>query len=247
MKGRHTSKLLLLCGLLLQQVLLAAAGQEAGLKVAMQGAGPATVTKPGTADGERSPELAGDRHPQYRLCRNDLLEVSFTFSPEYNQVARVQPDGFVSLKGIPELYAAGQTVPELQAAIATAYTGILHEPEISVSLREFDGPHFFASGEVGRPGKYDLHGETSVTEGLAIAGGLTERAKHSQVVLIRRSPGAGVEARVLNVKQMLNARALDEDARLQSGDMLFVPQNKISKVRGFLRIPSVGMYFNPVQ
>lgn len=247
MKGRPTSKLLLLCGLLLEQALLVAAGQEVGLKVAMQGGGPVATTKPDTADGERSPELAGDRHPQYRLCRSDLVEVSFTFSPEFNHLARVQPDGFVALKGVAELYAEGKTLPELRAAIRQAYAGILHDPEISVSLREFDGPHFFASGEVGRPGKYDLHGETTVIQALAVAGGFTERAKHSQVVLFRRSSSTGMETRVLNVKQMLNSRGLDEDALLQSGDMLFVPQNKISKVRGLLRAPSVGMYWNPGQ
>jgi polysaccharide export outer membrane protein len=237
MNGRHTSKFLVLCGLLLQQVLPVAAGQNAGVEVAMQGTGLAVAQKPGAADGERSPELAGDRHPQYRLCRSDVLEISFTFSP----------DGFVGLKGAAELYAEGRTLPELRAAIREAYVAILHEPEISVTLREFDGPHFFASGEVGRPGKYELRGELSVSQALAMAGGVTDRAKHSQVVLFRRNSGAGLETRILNVKRMLNSRDLEEDLLLQSGDMVFVPQNKISKVRGFLRAPNVGMYWNPGQ
>ncbi len=80
---------------------------------------------------------------------------------------------------------------------------------------------------------------------MAIAGGLTDASKHSQVVLFRRISSNTVEARVLNVKQMLNSRNLQEDPHLSPGDMLFVPQNFISKIRRYLPTSSVGIYANP--
>jgi polysaccharide biosynthesis/export protein len=246
MKGRDCV-VLVVAGCLLLPMLVVAVAQEAGTRVAMQSAGTVATTKPGKADGERSPELAGDRHPLYRLCRNDVLEINFTFSPQLNQVVRIQPDGFISLKSAEQVYAAGQTVPELLAAIRAAYSTSLHDPEISIVLKEFDGPHFIATGQVAHPGKYELRGETTVSEALAIAGGFTSQAKHSQVVLFHRNSDHTVQARLLDVKQMMRTRNLEEDVRLQPGDLLFVPQNVISKLGPLLRLPTMGVYWNAAQ
>jgi polysaccharide export outer membrane protein len=119
---------------------------------------------------------------------------------------------------------------------------MLHEPDIAIVLKEFDRPYFIASGEIGKPGKYDLHGDTTVTEAVAIAGGFTRQAKHSQVVLFRHISDDTVEAKLLNIKSMLANRDLREDVHLRPGDMLFVPQNMISKISRYLPVSSLGMY-----
>jgi polysaccharide export outer membrane protein len=126
-----------------------------------------------------------------------------------------------------------------------AYTGMLHDPEVTAVLKDFDKPYFIASGEVGHPGKYELRGETTVGEAVAIAGGFTSRAKHSQVVLFRRISEGRFEAHLLNVKEILKSKNLEEDAQLQPGDFLFVPQNFISKVRQYLPASSLSLYANP--
>ncbi len=82
---------------------------------------------------------------------------------------------------------------------------------------------------------------------MQIAGGLTQQAKHSQVVLFRRINNDFVEARVLNLKKMLKRNRLQEDAHLRPGDMVFVPQNALSKIARFLTKPSVSMYMNSSQ
>jgi polysaccharide export outer membrane protein len=186
-----------------------------------------------------------DRGRLYRLHESDVIEVDFNFSPEFNQTVTVQPDGHISLKGTSEVLAANKTLHELTDAIKNAYRGVLHDPVVTVSLKDFDKPFFLASGQVGRPGKYELRSDTTLTEALAIAGGFTSAAKHSQVVLFRRVSSETVEARVFNVKHMLNSRNLQEDPHLVPGDMLYVPQNKWSKVRQYLPTTSMGVYANP--
>jgi polysaccharide export outer membrane protein len=172
------------------------------------------------------------------------MEISFTFAPEFNQTVTVQPDGFITLKGLEkQMYAQGMTLPELREGIRTVYAGMLHEPEFAIVLKEFERPYFIANGEVGKPGKYDLHGDTTVTEAVAIAGGFTGQAKHSQVVLFRHVSDDTVEAKLLNVKSMLSNRDLREDVYLHPGDMLFVPQNMISKIRRYLPVSNLGMYW----
>jgi len=227
-----------------QQVLVVAVAQDQRPRVAINEVGQTETTKPGVADGAWSPALTGERRPLYRLHTNDVLELNFPFSPEFNQTITIQPDGYIALKGAATLYAEGNTLPEFQAAALLAYAETLNDPQITVVLKEFEKPSFIVSGEVGRPGRFELRSDTTVTQALAIAGGLNEEAKHSQVVLFRPAQQKQVEARLLNVKKMLNSRNLDEDIHLKPGDMLFVPQNSISKIRRYLPISSLGMYLN---
>lgn len=175
------------------------------------------------------------------------MDVKFTFSPEFDQTATVQPDGYIALKGYGELFAEGLTVAELHDAVRDAYAATLRDPEVSVILTGFDKPYFVAAGQVVRPGKYDLRSPTTVVAALAIAGGFNDQAMHSQVVLFRPITDGVVESHILNIKAMLAAINLEEDIELKPGDMLFVPQNRISKIRRYFPTSSLSTFFTPTQ
>jgi len=202
------------------------------------------TTQSGRADGTGKPALGGERRPLYRLQRSDVVEVHFTFSPEFDETLTVQPDGYVRPQNVGNIYAIGKTLPQMEAAIREAYVGRLHDPEVNLVLKEFDKPYFIAGGEVGHPGKYELRSETTVIEALQMAGGITHEGRHSEVLLFRRISDDLIEARVLNVKKMLGQGALAEDPRLKPGDFVFVPQNTISKISRYLPTTSLGMYLN---
>ena len=180
-----------------------------------------------------SPTLQ-ERNPRYRIERGDQLALDFRFTPEYNATVSVQPDGYISLRGVGDLHAQGLTLPELNQALESAYSKILHDPVITATPQEFVHPSFTAGGQVGKPGKYDLHGDTTVVQAIAIAGGFTDEAKHSQVLLFRRVSADTVQAKVLNVKHMLNSRNLSEDVHLEPGDTLYVPKSFIAKIQPYM-------------
>src|SRR5579864_1347600 len=71
-----------------------------------------TAANPGGADGLGNPLLGGVCHPLYRLHPSDVVEVTFTVAPEFNQTLTVQPDGYVMLKDAGPVEAQGLTVPE---------------------------------------------------------------------------------------------------------------------------------------
>jgi len=229
-----------------QQLLMVAMDQEQRSR-AVTSSEPMAAAKSGAVDGVWSPALTGERRPLYRLCKSDVVEVDFTFSPEFNQTVSVQPDGLITLKSVVQLHAEGLTIPELQAAIQAAYTGTLNEPEVTIVLKDFDKPTFIAGGEVGHPGKYELRADTTVTAAIEIAGGFTPQAKHSQIVLFRRVSNDVVESRVLNIKELVRSRNLSEDIHLRPGDLLFVPKNTISKVKQYLPVANLSTYVNPMQ
>jgi polysaccharide biosynthesis/export protein len=220
---------------------------RSGLTGAGTGGSSTMAAKPGRADDLGSPLLGGKRHPLYRLRPSDVVEISFTVAPEFNQTLTVQPDGYVTLKDAGMVDVQGLNLAEFSEAVEKAYRGYLHDPQVAVALKDFEKPYFIVGGEVGKPGKYELRADTTVAEAVEIAGGLTQDAKHSQVVLFRRVNDDLVETRLLNLKHMLKTNSVKEDAHLQPGDMVFVPQNSISKIARFLSKPSVSMYMNSTQ
>jgi len=222
---------------LMTAITVTAAGQDSAVPAA---AGADSSSVP-AASANASPGFQ-ERHPRYQLRKGDTFDLDFAFSPEFNQTLAVQPDGFVTLKGIGSIFVEGKTLPELTDSLKTVYAKILHDPVIEVSLKDFDKPYFVAAGQVEKPGKYDLRSALTVTEAVAIAGGFNEKAKHSQVVLFRPVAKGGFEAKLLNIKKLLAARNLSEDVQLQPGDVVYVPQNTFSKIRPFIPSSSIGAY-----
>ena len=82
---------------------------------------------------------------------------------------------------------------------------------------------------------------------MAIAGGFTQQARHSQVVLFRRISPYVAESHVIDVKKMLDSRDIREDFHLQPGDFIFVRQSRISKIRKYVPTNSMSWYMSPLQ
>jgi polysaccharide biosynthesis/export protein len=200
----------------------------------------------GQADGMGNPTLGG-RRPLYRLKRSDVVTLSFTLSPEFDQALTIQPDGYITLKDAGAVFAQGLTLEELRQAVGKAYTGYLHDPQVAIALKEFEHPYFIAGGEVGHPGKYELRSDITVIEAIEIAGGFTHQAKHSQVLLFRRVNDELFETHVFNLKSTLKGKNLREITELRPGDLIFVPQNTISKIEPFLSRSSLSMYVGAAQ
>jgi polysaccharide export outer membrane protein len=181
---------------------------------------------------------------RYRLTPSDVIELSFPYVPEFNQVITVQPDGYASLRGVGDLRVQSRTLPELRQMLNEAYSPIIRDPVMTIVLKEFEKPYFVATGEVTRPGKFELRGATTVSQALAFAGGLTRSAKHSQVVVFRRYSNELLEVKQVDIKKMFNARDMSEDLMLRPGDTLYVPRSRMSQIAPFL--PKPGLFLDPV-
>jgi len=212
--------------------------QQASQLVAVSSTDTATSGDTKTAPGFQT------RNPRYSIRAGDVFDVNFELSPEFNQTVTVQPDGFITLKGVGDVHVAGENVPELTKTLHDAYDKILNDPMISVVLKDFEKPYFTASGQFNHPGKYDLRGDVTLTEAIAMAGGFTDAAKHSQVLLFRRVNDDWLQAKIFNVKQMMKEGNLHEDPELKPGDMVYVPKNALSKIKPFIPNAGIGAYGN---
>jgi polysaccharide export outer membrane protein len=190
------------------------------------------------------PELQ-HRNPRYQVMRDDILNISFPLSPELNQKAIVQPDGYITLQGVGGVYIQGMTVPEIIDTLKKTYMKVLHDPIIDVDLTDFQKPYFMVSGQVGRPGQYDLRHDTTAAEAIAVAGGLLPTAK-TQVFVYHRISSGWMEVKRLNLKDFLNGKNVNEDIQMQPGDMVFVPEKFIANFKKYVPY-NAGVYLNPGQ
>jgi protein involved in polysaccharide export with SLBB domain len=65
-------------------------------------------------------------------------------------------------------------------------------------------------------------------------------------VVYRRVSADMMKANVLDLKRMLKSHDLSEDMHLRPGDIVYVPQNSISKIKPFIPVPGVGVSVTPV-
>ena len=116
-----------------------------------------------------------------------MLQISFPLSPELDQkLSQFIPTVTSRFQNIGSVYIAGMTVPEVVAALKKASANILHDPIIDVDLVDFQRAYFMVTGQVGKPGQYDLRHDTNVNEAIALAGGFLPTAK-TQVFVYHRS------------------------------------------------------------
>ena len=195
-----------------------------------------------------SPTSSGVQPPlDYHLHLSDRLELQFPFSSEYNETVSVQPDGRISLREVDPISVAGKSLVEVQTLIQQSYSGILKDPHVSILLKDFLAPSFYASGEVGRPGRYELHSDITLLQAISEAGGmLNERARKKEIVVFRPQGNGTYQSKVINLKAMLEAKASpQEDYAVFPGDIIYVPQNRFSKVQKYLPTTNVGTYVAP--
>lgn len=183
---------------------------------------------------------------RYRVEVGDQVNVFFTIMRALDETVAVLPDGVISLVGGPDINVRGLTLPEVDDAIRKAYAGILNPPIlVSATITNMEKPYFVVGGQVTNPGKFILHGPFTVAESIEAAGGfLLNTAKDSQVLLFRRSSTDWVQCRLINLKRVLNRAELQNDVDLQSGDLVFVPKNRLSKIQPFISYFMVYNVFN---
>lgn len=225
-------------------VLLAIVGSTA---VAQQPTGVAANPPVQAANSSARPQLQ-QHYPRYVIHRQDSLLIQFSLSPEFNQTVTVQPDGYINLQNAGSLHVEGLTVPELVEAVKRAYAGVLHDPIVNVDLEDFQKPLFTVTGQVAKPGQYELRSTISVAEAIAVAGGLEPTAK-TQIFLFHRTPdGSMFQVQKYDLKAVLNGKNLDEDATVRPGDMIFIPEKFIAQFRKYVPYSvSAGTFIDPTQ
>jgi polysaccharide export outer membrane protein len=142
---------------------------------------------------------------------------------DLSRTVTVRPDGRLSYSLIGDIYAVGLTPTELQTVMEEAlnkYINII-PGEVVVVVDEVHSYKVSVLGEVTKPGRFEFQNQVSVLDALAEAGGLTEFADSSDILIMRRFQDETEKIR-FNYPKMVNSRSNDR-VLVFPGDIILVP------------------------
>jgi len=128
---------------------------------------------------------SAEQLPDYRIGVDDVLDIAVWNVTELQKTVPVRPDGKISLPLVNDVVAAGLTPMELRTQLTKLMAVFVHDPDISVVVREIHSLKVSVIGEVHTPGRYDLKGPATVLDALALAGGFTEFASRRHITILR--------------------------------------------------------------
>jgi protein involved in polysaccharide export with SLBB domain len=146
-----------------------------------------------TVDGENSDVAALNRDialaagqrsggsADYRIGADDLLEVTLFDVESRNGeprqiVTRVSQSGLITLPLVGGVAVGSRTPVEAEGLLRERYRKFIHDPQLAVFVKEYRSYRVSVVGYVGKPGVYEVSGERTLLEVLAMARGLNEKA-----------------------------------------------------------------------
>jgi polysaccharide export outer membrane protein len=179
------------------------------------------VASAGWCEGE-SPDSEVISSGDYLVGAGDLIEVVVWKNPEVSGEFRVRPDGKFSMPLVGDILAVGMTTDVVSMQVEKKLQLFIESPYVSTIVREATSNRIYILGEVVNTGVYHIDGTLTVLQALALAGGFTEFADRSKLLLIRGS-GTDQQKITINYTGILKSSADEVVVILERGDTLVVP------------------------
>ena len=185
--------------------------------------------------------LASDRQIEnaYRISPGDQITVQVFKRSDLSQTLpvtkySVRKNGVISVPLVGNIHAGGLTIEELETQILKKLANTMVEPIVHVVIDHRSNQKILIAGQVKNPGIYPLEHNTSVLEGILLAGGATKDADRSTVVLISTRPVKaneknGTNAFTVDIEKFLTEQRFDQNIVLRRGDIIFVPDSFLAQ------------------
>ena len=188
------------------------------LGLALDLAEPADAPVAAAAASERDANRIG-APDAYRIGPEDVLQVAVWKNEAMSRTVPVRPDGKISLPLLNDVQAAGLTALELREVLASKLAEYMPSPEVSVIVSDVRSFKVSVMGEVARPGRFELKSWTTVVDALALAGGFTQFATRSRIIILHPD-GATMKRIPFNYNKLAGEQ---ENFYLRNGDIVLVP------------------------
>ena len=163
---------------------------------------------------------------EYKLGPGDRFAFIVRGRPEISrEEIVVSPDGEVALPRAGVVNVAGRSLKNVTQELADTLKQHYEDPEVTLVMRLFANNRVFVLGRVANPGAVPFNGRGSLLEALSLAGGLpadTGKSFLSRCMIVR-----GSEMVVwVDLRDLLENGNMALNARLQNGDVIFIPQSE---------------------
>ena len=155
----------------------------------------------------------------YKLGAGDQLIIKLLGTENILLSPTISRDGSIFINQIGDIVLSGLLFDDAVELIKQRIESALIGVQVFVTMGRIKTINVFISGEVAKPGMYSLSALTSVTQSLYQAGGITGIGSLRNIQVIRN----GDLINNFDAYDLLIYGHSDNDIRLRSGDILFVP------------------------
>ncbi len=177
-------------------------------------------------------EAAPPKVAEFILGVGDSIDISVYRNDDLKLSTKINPSGTVIFPLIGEVPVAGKSMTALREDLRQRYAKYIVDPQITISVSAIQSQRFLVLGEIKNPGAFSLDTDATVLDAVAKAGGWTQDAKTSNVLLLR-NVGGKLETRSLDMEAVLKGGNLAYNQRLQRNDIVYVPTKKIADIARF--------------
>src|SRR5262249_513227 len=168
--------------------------------------------------------LAGE---EYRIGRDDLIEVNVFEVPELSSITRVGASGRISLPLVGTVEAANHTSVELERVIEEALKRkYINDPHVTVFVREYASQPVSVIGAATVPGIYQIKGQKYLLDMLAMAQGLDQTNAGKTIQILRRRNEKPDEPQTITIttEELFQSGRTELNIPIQAGDVINVLQ-----------------------
>jgi len=160
--------------------------------------------------------------PDYELGSEDSVEVQVWKNPDLSRTVIVRPDGKISLPLVGDVHAAGLTASQLTEAVTEKLKAYYKEPaQVTVIVHQVNSYAIYMLGEIRGQGKHVVRSGTTFLQAISIAGGFTQFASTSKIILRRRAADGQESVIPIRYKDVLGGQ--QANLILKPGDTIIVP------------------------
>ena len=166
------------------------------------------------------------RNKELVLGVGDVIGINVWENPNLSVEVTIRPDGTITMPRVGDLKAAGETPTSLKNRIKNqlqAYVK-MQGTEVTVAVKAWRSYRFTIQGEVSKAGVFSSDQFLTVSDALALAGGLTRFAKRNEISLTRKDGKSGQVRHIpLDYESLASGKRPDMNIIVMPGDTIWVP------------------------
>ncbi|HEB87784.1 MAG TPA: polysaccharide export protein EpsE [Gammaproteobacteria bacterium] len=176
----------------------------------------------------------------YLLGGGDSIDIVVYDQPDLTTAVRIsQDDGTIAFPLVGEVAVSGLSPEEAGRKIAKLLKegGFIKNPQVALTVKEFQSQKISVMGQVNNPGQYSLMGESRVIDLITQAGGLKDDAADI-ITVVKKEDGKQVKREIDLLR--FYAGDMSQNIKVSRGDFVLVPKMDEFYIHGEVKKP--GMY-----
>ncbi len=168
---------------------------------------------------------------KYTLGPNDVVSIEVRRHPEFSGQYTINSEGKIEYKFVGDIVVDGLTKLQLNDRVTEILSEYLVAPEVDVTIVAYLSKVYYVVGDVNRPGKFYMRGNTvNIREALVEAGLPNKAAAMRRCRLITPNATGRNNYIDVDVYTLLYEGNLKQNREMKPGDVLYVPATVIAKM-----------------